>query len=117
MTETGTSSAPLHLRALPMIAPMLLIAYLLAVAGLGVIVADGRVELEMTTVAYLPLPAIAFAIPIRTDHRRRHAGDDQLRHELLRRVVAELVISLILLGSWSYQVATAPQAFFTVLHG
>ncbi|MDI6102804.1 hypothetical protein QLQ12_29705 [Actinoplanes sp. NEAU-A12] len=109
-------SAPPHLRALPVVAPALLIVYLMAVAALGVVVAVGRVELELITVAYLPLPAIAFAVPVWTDHRRRRATDAKVRHELLRRVLAELVISLVLLGSSLYQVATAPQAYFTILY-
>jgi hypothetical protein len=112
MAETTTE--PLRLRALPVVAPALLTVYLLAVAALGFLVADDRVVLEMTSVAYLPLPAIAFAIPIWTDHRRRRATDPKARHELLRRVVAELVISLILFGGSLYQVATVPQAYFTI---
>ncbi|MEV4279913.1 hypothetical protein [Actinoplanes xinjiangensis] len=117
MAEAETTSAPLHHRALPVVAPVLLVVYLAAVAVLGVAVAGDRVELEMMTVAYLPLPAIAFALPIWTDRRRRRATDAKVRQELFRRVVAELVISVVLLGGSLYQVATVPQFYFTVLYG
>jgi hypothetical protein len=117
MAESETASVPAYHRVLPVAAPALLTAYLLAVAVLGVVVALDRVELQLMTVAYLPLPAITLAIPIWTDYRRRRATDAKIRHELFRRVVAELVIGLILLGSSAYQVATVPQAYFTVLYG
>jgi hypothetical protein len=117
MAEPETASVPAYHRALPVVAPVMLTVYLIAVAGLGVVVALDRVELQLMTVAYLPLPAIAFAVPIWTDFRRRRTTDAKVRHELFRRVVAELVISLILLGSSLYQVATVPHAYFTVLYG
>jgi hypothetical protein len=116
MAEAETASVPPLHRALPVVAPVLLIAYLTAVAALGVVVAADRVQLEMMTVAYLPLPAIAFAVPIRTDHRRRRATDPKARHELFRRVVAELVIGVLLLGSWVYQIVKVPHFYFTILY-
>jgi hypothetical protein len=115
MAEAETASVPPLHRALPWVAPVLLTAYLTAVAALGVAAAD-RVQLEMMTVAYLPLPAIAFTVPIWTDHRRRRATDPKARHELFRRVVAELVIGVVLLGSWIYQIVTVPHFYFTVLY-
>jgi hypothetical protein len=117
MAEAETTSVPPLHRALPVVAPVLLITYLLAVAALGVAVAADRVALELATIAYLPLPVITFAIPVWTDRRRRRATDPKVRHELFRRLAAEVVISLVLLGGCLYQIVTVPHLYYTVLYG
>lgn len=105
---------PRYRRALLLAAPVLLVLYLIAVAVVGAAVATARIELEMTAMMYAILPVIAFGMPIRTGHRWRRVTDAKERHELFRRIVAELVIGLALLGSWIYQVSVAPDAFFTI---
>lgn len=117
MAEADTRSAPALHRALQLVAPALLIVYLLTAVMVGFTVAIDRIQLELMTVAHSPLPAIALAIPTWTAHRWRHATDAKRRHQLFQRVIAELVISAILLGSTIYQVVTVPHAYFTILYG
>jgi hypothetical protein len=115
MAEAGTVSPPRYHRVLLAAGPVLLILYLLTAAVVYAAAATGHIRLEPMTAAYSLLPAIAFAVPAWTAHRRRRSTDPERRHELFRKAVAELVVSLILLAGSLYQVLTVPSVFYTVL--
>ncbi|WP_430785409.1 hypothetical protein [Actinoplanes sp. G11-F43] len=97
------------------VAPVLLVLYLLFLAGVGAAVNGGRITLELEAVLYSWLPAVAFAVPSWTGHRWRRCTEPEARYELFRRVVAELVIGLVLLASCVVHVIAAPGLYFTVL--
>lgn len=82
---------------------------------MAVAVTTGRVQLELLAVMMSALPVVALAVPIWTAHRRRRATDPGERHDLFRRIVAELVVGLVFLAGCGYQIAMAPGSYYTIL--
>ncbi|WP_328474706.1 hypothetical protein OHA21_15925 [Actinoplanes sp. NBC_00393] len=106
---------PTHHRALSLAAPLLLVAYLLTVALVGLAVVSGRIQVQLMMWAYSPLPAIAFAVPTWTAYKWRRATAVTRRRELLRQIAVEIVISVVVVSTCIYQVMTVPDIYFTVL--
>ncbi|HWS34318.1 MAG TPA: hypothetical protein VN408_16445 [Actinoplanes sp.] len=115
MTDVDSAYVPARHRVLLVTAPVLLALYLLAAATVAIAVSIGRLQVELLTVMFSVLPVVAFAVPIWTAYRRRRVTDPGERHELFRRIVAELVLGLVFVISCGYQVAMAPGSYFTIL--
>ncbi|BCY10527.1 hypothetical protein [Actinoplanes sp. L3-i22] len=92
-------------------ARLVLAGYLLALLLTAIAAGAGRIELTLFAWAWLAVPVIAFGQSVWTAARARRATDPARAADLSLQAAIQLIIGLLLLGSFLYNWYRAPQAF------